>query len=177
MKRFFLLSLLSLFFVTNIMAQGRMEIGANFIPLGKEVIKTNTSRLLYTVGVYGEYRWSLGRHFDAGARLDAQGGRLVISDSFNPDPWTISTDILAVADFNLFPGKTVNPYLGIGVGPGFGMHNNTWDYLWAGSFLAMADARIGMELFQHLRVAVDVKTPVFGDPRYTYLYLNIGWVF
>ena len=145
--------------------------------MGKEVITTNTSRLLYRVGVYGEYRWSIGRHFDAGARLDAQGGRMVISDSYNPDPWTISTDILAVADFNLFPGKTVNPYLGIGVGPGFGMHNNTLDHLWAGSFLAMADARLGLELFQHLRVAVDVKTPVIGDQRFTYLCLNIGWAF
>ena len=177
MKRFFLLSLLSLFCVTNIMAQSRMEIGANFSPMGKEVITTNTSRLLYTVGVYGEYRWSLGRHFDAGARLDVQGGT-VSSGSSIANPWAISTDLLAVADFNLFPGKTVNPYLGIGVGPGFGMYNNTTlDNLWAGSFLAMADARLGLELFQHLRVAVDVKTPVFGNPRFTYLCINVGWVF
>lgn len=171
------MSLLSLLCVTSIMAQNRIEIGANFFPLGKEVITTNTSRLLYTAGVYGEYRWSIGRHFDAGARLDAQGGTMVISDAYNVNPFVISTDLLAVADFNLFPGKTVNPFLGIGVGPGFGMHNNTLDLLWAGSFLAMADARLGLELFQHLRVAVDVKTPVFGDQRFTYICLNIGWGF
>ena len=177
MKRVYFLSLLSLFCVTNLMAQNRMEIGANFLPMGKEVITTNTSRLLYTVGVYGEYRWGIGRHFDAGARLDVQGGPMSLSDSYNADPWAISTDILAVADFNLFPGKTVNPYIGIGVGPGLGMHNNTLDYLWAGSFLAMADARLGLELFHHLRVAVDFKTPVLGSPRFTYLCLNVGWAF
>ena len=86
---------------------------------------------------------------------------------------------MAVADFNLFPGKMVNPFIGFGLGPGFGMHNNTLDHLWDGQFLIYADARLGIELFRHLRLSVDYSLPAwwsYGE-IYTTLNANIGWVF
>ena len=45
-------------------------------------------------------------------------------------------------------------------------------------FLIYADARVGIELFRHLRLSVDYGLPVrsFGD-IYTTLNANIGWEF
>ena len=164
----------------SLSAQNKIEIGINYSPEENFTLATDIPNMLYKFGVYGEYRWTLGRHFDAGARLDAKVGPIG-PFLINDDAIAISGDLLAVADFNLFPGKTVNPYIGFGLGPGFGMHNNTFDNLFGGTFLVYADARLGIELFRHLRLSVDYSLPNnWGGsfPEiYTTLNANIGWVF
>ena len=157
----------------------KVEVGINYSPKENFAAADDIPNMLYKFGAYGEYRWTLGKHFEAGARLDAKVGPIG-PFLINDNALAISGDLLAVADFNLFPGKTVNPFIGFGLGPGFGMHNNTFDHLWGGKFLIYADARLGIELFRHLRLSVDYSLPYWGGSfpeMFTTLNANIGWVF
>ena len=176
-----LVSILAILISATLSAQNKnkVELGINYSPKENFTMATDSPNMLYKFGAYGEYRWILGKHFDVGARLDAKVGPIGPSN-FTDNALSVSGDLLAVADFNLFPGKTVNPYIGIGLGPGFGMHNDTLDHLWGGQFLIYADARLGIELFRHLRISVDYSLPYWGGrfPEiFTTLNANIGWVF
>lgn len=176
-----LVSILVILISATLSAQNKnkVELGINYSPKENFTMATDSPNMLYKFGAYGEYRWILGKHFDVGARLDAKVGPIGPSN-FTDNALSVSGDLLAVADFNLFPGKTVNPYIGIGLGPGFGMHNDTLDHLWGGQFLIYADARLGIELFRHLRISVDYSLPYWGGrfPEiFTTLNANIGWVF
>ncbi len=157
---------------------GKVEVGINYSPKQNFAAADDIPNMLYKFGAYGEYRWTLGKHFEAGARLDAKAGPIGLSLKDN-NALAISGDLLAIADFIFSPGKTVNPFIGLGLGPGFGMHNDTLDHLWEGQFLIYADARVGIELFRHLRLSVDYSLPAwwsYGE-IYTTLNANIGWVF
>lgn len=172
------LSILSILISVTMSAQNKIELGINYSPKENLTMATDIPNMLYKIGVYGEYRWVLGGHFDAGARMDAKVGPIGPS-SFTDNALAVSGDLLAIADFNLFPGKTVNPFIGLGLGPGFGMHNDTLDHLWGGQFLIYADARVGIELFRHLRLSVNYSLPAwwsYGE-IYTTLNANIGWQF
>ncbi|MBR5905768.1 MAG: hypothetical protein IKZ51_04860 [Bacteroidales bacterium] len=163
----------------SLSAQNKFEIGVNYSPRQNLMSVDDGPNMLYKFGAYGEYRWDLSKHFVAGARLDAKVGPLS-PYLINDDAIAISGDLLAVIDFNLFPGKTVNPYIGFGLGPGFGMDNNTFDHLFGGTFLVYADARLGIELFRHLRLSVDYSLPYWRGSFpaiFTTLNANIGWVF
>ena len=181
MRRSFLAALIIL--VSTVSNYGQTgghkgEVGINYSPEENYALAEDIPNMLYKFGAYGEYRWILGKHFEAGARLDAKVGPIGPSD-FTDNALAISGDLLAVADFNLFPGKAVNPFIGLGLGPGFGMHNDTLDHLWGGQFLIYANARVGIELFRHLRLSVDYSLPAwwsYGE-IYTTLNANIGWVF
>ena len=178
LDRRILLSLLSIFIFATLSAQNKIELGINYSPEENLTMATDFPNMLYKFGAYGEYRWTLGKHFEAGARLDAKIGPIGPSN-FTEKALAVSGDLLAIADFNLFPGKTVNPFIGLGLGPGFGMHNDKLDHLWSGQFLVFADARVGIELFRHLRFSVDYSLPSwwsYGE-IYTTLNANIGWVF
>jgi len=160
-------------------AQNKIEIGINYSPEENFTLATDIPNMIYKFGAYGEYRWTLGKHFEAGAKLDAKVGPIG-PFWYNDNALAVSGDLLAVADFNLFPGKTINPYIGFGLGPGFGMHNDTLDNLWDGEFLIFAYARLGIELFRHLRLSADYSLPYWGGSSpeiYTTLNVNIGWVF
>lgn len=177
-QKLFVVGIIALFSVA-VSAQNRFEFGISYSPEENLTFAEDIPNMLYKFGAYGEYRWLLGKHFDAGARLDCKVGP--IGPTYLTDnALSISGDLLAVADFNLLPGKTVNPFLGIGLGPGFGTHNETWDSLWAGKFIIFTQARFGLELFHHLRISADYSLPYSrGDfPEiFTTLDVNIGWVF
>ncbi len=178
MNHHLLLSIFSIIISAALSAQNNIELGMNYSPKENFSMATGIPNMLYKFGVYGEYRWALGEHFDAGARLDAKVGPIGPS-SFTDNALAVSGDLLAVADFNLLPGKTVNPFIGLGLGPGFGMHNDTLDHLWSGQFLFYAEARAGIELFRHLRLSVSYSLPAwwsYGE-IYTTLNANIGWQF
>lgn len=158
----------------------KIEFGINYSPKENFIIVEDAPTMLYKFGAYSEFRWALGRHFDTGARLDCKVGPIG-PDSYciNDNALAISGDLLAIIDYNILSGKAVNPFIGLGLGPGFGMHNNAVDKSWGGQFLIYADARIGIELFRHLRLSVDFSVPYWrGEfPYFTTLNANIGWVF
>ena len=182
MRKLFIAALVVLVSTVSLYGQNsgpKVEVGVNYSPKENFALADDIPNMRYKFGAYGECRWSLGKHFETGARLDAKVGPI---EHFliNDNALAISGGLLAVADFNLFPGKTVNPFIGFGLGPGFGMHNNTLDHLWGGQFLIYADARLGIELFRHLRLSVDYSLPYSrgGFPEmFTTLNANIGWVF
>lgn len=179
MKQKLLITTILVLLSVSISAQNKLELGVNYSPKENFTLAEGVPNMLYKFGAYGEYRWILGNHFDAGARLDCKIGP--IGPTYLTDnALSISGDLLAVADFNLFPGKTVNPFIGLGLGPGFGMDNETLDHLWGGSFIIYAQARLGLELFRHLRLSVDYSMP-YSRGRipelFTTLDANIGWVF
>lgn len=176
-QKLFFLTIVTLLSLT-VSAQNKFELGVNYSPTNFAVSDGGPD-MLYKFGAYGEYRWILGNHFDAGARLDGKLGP-VGPTYMNDNALAISGVLLAVADLNLFPGKTVNPFIGIGLGPGFGMHNDTMDHLWGGNFIIYAQARLGLELFRHLRLSVDYSLPYSRGSfpeMFTTLDANIGWVF
>lgn len=160
-------------------AQNGFEAGINYAPRENLALTTDIPNMLYKFGAYGEYRWTLSKHFDFAAHLDLKAGPIGDYDygtkKYRSEAFTISGDLLAITDFNLFPGKTVNPYIGLGLGPGFGMHNYTIDHLFGGGFLIYTDLRLGFELFQHLRISVDYNLPL--REMFTTLNINVGWVF
>ena len=181
MRRLYFAALIVLISTVSLYGQTgghKVEVGINYSPKENFASSDGIPNMLYKFGAYGEYRWSLGKHFEAGVRLDAKAGPIG-PRNFNDNALAVSGDLLAVADFNLFPGKTVNPFIGLGLGPGFGMHNDTLDNLWGGQFLIYADARVGIELFRHLRLSVDYSLPAWWSHGeiYTTLNVNIGWVF
>ena len=161
-------------------AQNKLEVGLNYAPYENLAAADDIPNMLYKFGVYSEYRWQWGKHFDVAARLDAKAGPVgdydYWSKKYHYDGFSLSGDILAMADFNLFPGKAVNPFIGLGLGPGFGMHNATLDGLFGGHFFLYTDARAGLELFRHLRISIDYSVPLLSE-MFTTLNANIGWVF
>ena len=174
------LSILAILPAGKALAQNKLEVGMNYAPRENLAAADDIPNMLYKFGAYGEYRWLLGKHFDVAARLDAKAGPIGYYEKWNKKTryygFSISGDVLAVADFNLFPGKAVNPYIGLGLGPGFGMHNDTLDHLFAGRFYIYTDLRVGLELFRHLRISVDYSVPLLSE-MFTTLNANVGWVF
>lgn len=177
MRQKLLLTTILVLLSVTISAQNKFEIGINYAPKENFASADDIPNMLYKFGAYGEYRWLLGKHFDAGARLDCKFGPIGPS-YMTENALSISGDLLAIADFNFFPGKIVNPFIGLGLGPGFGMHNETLDHLWNGRFNIYAQARLGIELFRHLRLSVDYSLPgLSGLEMFTTLDANLGWVF
>lgn len=131
----------------------------------------------YQMAAYAEYRLPLGKYFDAGVKLDYKAG------PSEPAPKDMSVThfigLIGVADFNLFAGKAVNPYIGLGIGPAVGfsyMSELGQNGHYGPRLLFCAVPRIGVELFNHLRVSVEADivplAPVFNP-----ICFNIGWAF
>lgn len=175
-----LLACIAILASASLTAQNKVEIGVNYAPYENFTMATDIPNMLYKFGAYGEYRWTLGKYFDAGARLDAKAGPIGDYDQGNKkyhyEAFSISGDLLGTIEVHGFPCKKVKPFFRLGLGPGFGMHNATLDDLWYGKFYFYTDAGAGLELFQHLRISVDYSVPLLSE-MFTTLNLNLGWVF
>ena len=156
----------------------KFEAGVSYSPNVQLVVADGTANKTYKLGAYAEYRIPLGAYVDFGGRFDYKGGPLT-NTYLTDNAFAHSFDLLAIADFNLLPGKTVNPFIGLGLGTGLGAHNETLDHLWSGSFLFFACARAGVELFNHFRISADLSIPypVAQTHLYTTFNLNLGWTF
>ena len=164
----------------SLSAQNKIEVGVNYAPYENFAYSDDIPNMLYKFGAYGESRWPLSKHFDFGARLDGKAGPIGYHQTgtkkYRTDAFSISGDLLALIEFHGFPEENVKPFFTFGVGPGFGMHNDTIDHLWSGRFFMYADAGAGLEFFQHLRVSVDYSVPLVSE-MFTTLNINVGWVF
>ena len=171
------LSILATLSASKVSAQNRFEIGVNYAPYENFSAADDIPNMLYKFGAYGEYRWQWGQHFDVAARIDAKAGPIGYYEKWNKKTsyygFSISGDVLAAVDFNLLPDKAVNPFIGLGLGPGFGMHNDTLDNLFSGRFYIYTDLRAGLELFRHLRISVDYSVPLLSE-MFTTLNANVG---
>ena len=133
------------------------------------------------VGFFGEYRVDLSPFVDMGLQLSTTFGRGSLAyDPVNPygdDMWYWQGAPLVVTDVNLLPYSGFNPYLGVGVGPGFGFEKNTVagrsDWIQA----LVISPRAGVELFECLRMSVQYQWYLSGSYQFSHVAFGLSWAF
>ena len=199
MRKFIILSLIALLPAVSVFGQNaghKFEVGAGFAPFLLASVDDGQT-VPYKYDAYLEWRYefdtnSAGRSFDVGAKLDYK--------AFPTKAYNMGTTIysgtqhdialLAIADFNFNPGGKVNPFIGLGLGPGVlindwknskGLnpesesHDPAFKLGAYSNLVFIACPRIGVELFQHLRLAASVDGSL-SDTRWP-LCFSVGWTF
>ena len=187
------LAILTLLPASRLSAQNKFELGGGYAPFFL-VLAEDALSVPYKVDAYFEWRYDFGKHWAVGAKVDYKTFKIhdyaydadAIIDGVQP-----YGALLAVADFCFCPGKAVNPYIGIGLGPGFIVNHFTAIEFqheesirpdikpgvyppWVFPVFA---PRIGVELFHHLRLSTSVDCDLaMGDTRWPVCF-NLGWVF
>lgn len=131
------------------------------------------------LATFFEWRRTNGRHWDYGVRADT---KFALATWYHFKGSVTYLGLLAVTDFNMLPGKKVNPYIGIAAGPALGLFNVGYSTAY---FVVSACPRVGVELFNHLRVSIEADisiTSLVGHQMesgglYSPCCLNIGWTF
>lgn len=133
------------------------------------------------VGFFGEYRVDLGPFVDMGLQLSTTFGKGSLTyDLHNPygdDMWYWQGAPLVVTDVNLLPYSGFNPYVGIGIGPGFGYEKNS---VAGGSHWTQAlvlSPRAGVELFERLRMSIQYQWYLNSNGRFSNVAFGLSWCF
>lgn len=133
------------------------------------------------VGFFGEYRVDLSPFVDMGLQLSTTFGRGSLTyDPVNPygdDMWYWQGAPLVVTDVNLLPYSGFNPYLGIGVGPGFGFEKNTVAGRSNWTQALVISPRAGVELFECLRMSVQYQWYLNGSYQFSHFAFGLSWAF
>ena len=154
----------------------------------------------YRCNAYFEWRYEFDKNtvdksFDLGAKLDYKTFPISTAYDYYASYYGTRHDIalLAVGDFNLNLGGIVNPFMGLGFGPGILIEHWTssktedipeeykpyYSYKPIPSvnscFTVIASPRIGIELFRHLRISASVDISLY-DFRLPVCF-NVGWTF
>lgn len=130
------------------------------------------------VGFFLEYGMDLGGYMDMGMQLSTTFGQgNLIYNGFTDKAWFWQGASLVVADFNLIPYNSFNPYLGVGIGPGFGYMKNkaTRDSEWTHSLVL--SPRAGVELFECLRMSVQYQWYLNDSARFSHVSFGLSWAF
>ena len=200
MRKLFFAALIVLVSTVSLYGQGgghKFEAGVGYAPLFLQIAEDAQS-VPYKCNAYLEWRYnfapnSVGKVLDAGAKLDYKTFPTSVYDMGSVSYYGTQhgVTLLALADLNLNPGGIINPYFGLGLGPGLLM--NHWkqskidypiknpDYPLMDTpsveseFIVVASPRIGLELFNHLRVSASVDLSL-SDTRWPVCF-NVGWVF
>ena len=182
-----LLAFLLLLGGARLSAQSRgLELGLGFSPLSAITVD-DAPEAGYKLAVYAEYRFGLGRRFDLGAKVDYKLGPVKdILPPYDEIDWnprglfTHSLGLMAVADVNILPGRIVNPFIGVCFGPGVGLHNVYTDGNFRASLFATVYPRIGIELFEHIRISLETDISFQGgnlQHMFMPVCFNVGWAF
>ena len=134
------------------------------------------------VGFFGEYRVYLGPNIDMGAQFSTTFGRGYFVDN------TIDGTIyskgffwqgapLVVTDINLMPYSGFNPYVGIGIGPGFGYERDKGEHHGTWTQALVISPRAGVELFERLRMFIQLQGYLSGGSTYSHVSFGLGWSF
>jgi len=134
------------------------------------------------VGFFGEYRVDLGPFVDMGLQLSTTFGKGSLdytghSSSYSPDMWYWQGAPLVVTDVNLLPYTGFNPYLGIGIGPGFGFEKNNGTSSGEWTQALVLSPRAGVELFDCLRMSVQYQWYLNDSAKYSHVAFGISWAF
>ena len=133
------------------------------------------------VGFFGEYRLYLGPSVDVGLQLSTTFGKgtaYPFDDVYaNARYWQAAP--LVVTDINLLPYSGFNPYVGIGIGPGFGYERyQSADHgIWIQSLVI--SPRAGIELFERLRMSVQYQWYLSGEggSKFSNIAFGLSWSF
>ncbi|MCR5325558.1 MAG: hypothetical protein K6E37_02275 [Bacteroidales bacterium] len=198
MKNTIIITVMAMFAIlpdSRLSAQNRFEAGIGYAPFFLEYVDDGI-QFKGKFDAYLEWRYVIGKHFDAGAKLDYKACPISVYDFMDGLLTTGNqhcVSLLANADFNFLPGKKVNPYIGIGMGPALIVNNWTtreqvtperpgFDYSVIPpvqaytKFALVVSPRFGVELFSHLRLSVSTDASFNSDIRWP-VCLNIGWTF
>ena len=171
---------------TGMMAQSgaasKFEIGVGLAPFIDRymMVWDGPYKSKYEAAAFAEWRLGLGRHFDCGAILGyAVGPTDGIAPGVSFKGVGHVVELLAFGDFNILPGKKVNPYLGIAMGPLVDIQKYDYKPEPEVYFCKLsAGPRIGVELFDHLRISVESVFHIFGGYNIGQpICLNVGWTF
>ena len=183
MKKIGLILLLaSLFsFVAGAQKHNEFEIGVGYAPASLVSADDGLSND-FNLEAFLEWRHALTRHFDIGVRLDYMNGPGKTIDYISNEEYRgmlHHVAVFGVADFNLFPSSSINPFIGIGLGPAVNILNWKSINLFKGGessgkldalspqslFALCASPRVGVELFGHLRLAAsfNMDFPSLGN--------------
>ena len=156
------------------------------------------------VGFYGEYRVFLGPNIDVGAQLSTTFGNGSITKTVEvkipvttpatetqPAQTDYTTEYrdepvkhfffqvapLVVTDINLMPYSGFNPYVGIGIGPGFGYMKSEFADKGEWTQALVLNPRAGIELFECLRMSIMYQWYLNRWAEYSHFGLGISWAF
>ena len=194
MKRFILMIAVITVFHITVEAQDKrlnqLEIGAGYAPFFL-ASADDSYAIPFKADLYCEWRHNLGRFFDVGAKLDYKLYPVSIVDryaGFTYKGLQLYSALLAYADLNLRPCKKVGLFAGLGLGPGMIVddwimveENNPREGmepqrgLMTPEYFFVVAPRVGVELFNHLRLAASVDLSL-ADTRWP-LCLSVGWSF
>ncbi|MBQ6763062.1 MAG: hypothetical protein IJP49_09960 [Bacteroidales bacterium] len=133
------------------------------------------------VGFFGEYRVDISPMVDMGLQLSTTFGKGSLTyDPVNPygdDMWYWQGAPLIVTDVNLLPYSGFNPYVGIGVGAGFGYEKNTVANRSGWIQALVISPRAGVELFECLRMSVQYQWYLNSAYTFSHVSFGLSWAF
>ena len=125
-------------------------------------------------GLFGEYRMNLDGYFDMGLQLSTTFGRGV-AGTYETSYWQGAP--LLMADFNLLPYTPFNPYIGVGIGPGFGYEKKKSQSSGDWTNALVLSPRAGVELFEHLRLSVQYQWYLSDSHKFSNVAFDLSWAF
>lgn len=194
MRKLFLAALVVLVSTVSLYGQNRghkFEVGAGFAPFFLSSVDDGI-QFPFKIDAYAEWRYDFGKHVDLGAKLDYKICPARVYDFMSGVSYDGTQHygaLLALADYNFLPGNKVNPFIGIGLGPAMIIDNEKRSQIayeregqyvaplgtYPPDFMFVATPRIGIELFNHLRLSTSVDMSL-EDTSWP-VCLNVGWVF
>lgn len=132
-------------------------------------------------GLHFEYRYDLADRFDVGGRIYYKYGKGHSAFTGEPTYGIVynQAGVKAVADFNMCPGKSVRPYIGVGTGLGM-ITEKANGYKATASAYGTVGPRIGLQVWR-FRVALEFDFAYNG--RYGFIGtetatgLNVSFTF
>ena len=134
------------------------------------------------VGFFGEYRVDVSPMVDMGLQLSTTFGKgsLIyepLNNRYGDDMWYWQGAPLIVTDVNLLPYSGFNPYLGIGIGPGFGFEKDTVANWSDWTQALVISPRAGVELFECLRMSIQYQWYLNNAYTFSHVSFGISWAF
>ena len=132
------------------------------------------------LGFFGEYRVDVSPVVDLGVQLYTTFGKGSYStngEPYGPDFSFWQGVPLVVTDINLMPYSGFNPYVGIGIGPGFGWMKSEFADKGDWTQSLVLNPRAGIELFECLRMSIMYQWYLNDWARYSHFGLGISWAF
>ena len=195
MKKFFIVIVIVLASSFCLLGQDgghKFEVGGGYAPIFLFSAAEGGNIDPYKIDGYFEWRYDFGGHWDIGAKIDYKYFPL---KGYDFDLYYEGVQhygaVLALADFNILPGKAVNPFVGIGLGPGLNV-NYYKSFEAKGTYAPVTTPepgwyppqvylvivpRIGVELFHHLRLSASIDADVVMYNTRWPVCFNVGWTF
>lgn len=131
------------------------------------------------VGFFGEYRMLLGPIVDMGLQLSTTFGKGESSIEgiplYETRYWQGAP--LVMTDINFLPYSGFNPYVGLGIGPGFGYEKNLFTDKGEWTQALVLSPRAGVELFERLRMSVQYQWYLSDGYKFSNVSFGISWAF